>query len=135
MKGDLPKSFKEGDELTATLVNNIVGELWRWRKVQAADPILIDNEDSDEPPVFSFNTPPYTFAWGVTPTGGYSGGTISSPTSNSTAMTLYLIPGNTSATISISISYSVYGSTVSASKTALYQLFPDNNWYIITADC
>lgn len=135
MKSDIPKDFKEGDELTASLVNDVLKELWRWRQIQAAPPIHIDNEDSDIPPTISSSVSPYSLAWGQTPTGGYSGGTISSPASNTTSMTLYFIPGNTSATISVSKTYTTYGSTVSSGKTALYMMFPDGNWYIITADC
>lgn len=135
MKSDLPKKFKEGDELTASLVNDILQELWRWRSIQATPPIQIDNEDSDIPPTISSNGSPYALAWGQTPTGGYSGGTISAPTSNTTSMTLYYIPGNASSTSTVSKTYTTYGGSVSAGKTALYMLFPDGNWYIITADC
>lgn len=141
MKSDLPKSFKEGDELTASLVNGILEEIWRWRSMEAMPPIYVSQVDSKYgPPVVSFfqDIDQSQIFAGTTGGGFAAGGTPAVP--KSATVTIYLDEGTgtsggfvntTSAT-----AYSIYSSSVAASKTAYYWKSPNTgDYYILTADC
>lgn len=123
-----------GKPITARTLNRIMELLEKVANLRVSPPLAL--ADTPAGPQIYLNTAPI-WAWGTTPSGGYSGGNISAPASNTNAMTLYPIPGNTSATISVSVTYSVYAGSIgtSSSKTALYNKSTDGKWYIITADC
>lgn len=137
MKSDLPRNFKEGDELTASMVNGILGEIWRWRNMEAMPPIHISEADSDAPPFISFfqDKTSQLFA-GTTGTFGFTAGTIVTP--SSTTVTIYLTEltsgGFTSTTSATA--YNIYANAISGSLNAYYWKSPNTgNYYIITADC
>lgn len=79
MPKDLIDSFRSGDELTANLVDAILRELQRLRKMNAAAPLAIDNADGGGPPLFWMldddNIVPFKAGSSV------AAGSISSPTS------------------------------------------------------
>lgn len=139
MKSDLPKSFKEGDELTASLINDILVELWRWRQMEGVPPIHVSESDSDVSPIISFFQDPVGQIYAGTTGGGFGSGSPTSPTAVTTSCTIYLTEttsGWTSANTSVTNAYSIYGSTIAASKTAYYWKSPNTgNYYIVTADC
>lgn len=138
MKSDLPRSFKEGDELTATLVNGILGEIWRWRSMEAMPPIHISEADSDAPPFISFfqDSSGQIFP-GNTGTAGFSTGSPATPAT--CTVTIYLNENTTGGFYSTTTSvtaYSIYTGTITGSLTAWYWKSPaTGNYYIITADC
>lgn len=138
MKSDLPRSFKEGDELTASLVNGILEEVWRWRKMEAMPPIYVSESDSAAPPIISFFQVPDGQIFAGTTGGGFAAGTPTSPTAVTTSCTIYLTEGTSGWTsaITTTTAYSIYSATIAASKTAYYWKSPKtNNYYILTADC
>lgn len=140
MKSDLPKSFKEGDELTASLVNGILEEIWRWRHMEAMPPIHISETNSQfGPPVVSFFRDGEGQIFAGDTGAGFAGGTPTAPTS--ATVTIYLseqtgTSGGWTNTTSISTAYNIYTNTVASGLTAYYWKSPDtDNYYIITADC
>lgn len=139
MKSDLPRSFKEGDELTASIINGILGEIWRWRATEGMPPIHISETDSDMPPVISFFQDPNGQIYAGTTGGGFGSGSPTSPTAVTSNCTIYLDEtetGWTNASTSVTNAYSIYSSTIAASKTAYYWKSPSTgNYYIVTADC
>lgn len=52
MPTDLIDGFRPGDELTANLVNAILRELQRLRKMSAAPPLAVDDANGIGPPLF-----------------------------------------------------------------------------------
>lgn len=139
MKSDLPKGFREGDELTASLINNILEELWRWRHMEGEPPLHVSEADSDAPPVISFFQDPGGQIHAGTTGGGFGAGSPTSPTAVTTSCTIYLnetSSGWTNSSTSVTSAYSIYGTTIAASKTAYYWKSPTTgNYYILTADC
>lgn len=141
MKSDLPKRFREGDELTATLVNGILEEIWRWRNMEAMPPIHVSETNSKfGPPVISFFSQGSGEIFAGDTGDGFIAGTPESPAPVSTACTIYLAeaagtPGWTN-TASITTAYNIYANAISGGLTAYYWKSPDTeNYYIITADC
>lgn len=147
MKSDLPKRFKEGDELTASLINDILEELWRWRESDAVPPLHLSEADSDCPPVWSFSASAIEgqFVPGTTGT-GFSSGTPASPGVPNSTVTIYPLevatgwPSANAITVDNStgppFAYNVYAHTVATTLTAWYWKSPSTgNYYIITADC
>lgn len=139
-KDDLPRTFPKGSELTNRLVDAIVRELWRWRKVQAAPPLIVDYAESDQPPIFSFINQYVEFAWGNTGS-GFTAASGTPPVPTSQTITLYdITPGsppvftNRSPTVTAWNPYSASGG-IAASKTAFFGKTLDGTWWVITADC
>lgn len=164
MKSDLPKAFKEGDELTASLIDNILGEIWRWRALEGVPPIHISEVDSKfGPPVISFSagTIEGQFVPGTTGTtgGGFAAGTPASPAKPTSSVVIYGYETSTSITTGTSagiyggwpsansqtiystatsgpMAFNIYANTISANLTAWYWKSPNTgNYYIITVDC
>lgn len=156
MKSDLPKNFRVGDELTVSLINDILEELWRWRESSAEPPIHISEADSDNPPIWSFSPSAVVgqmFPGTTGPLGGsgFGTGTPNTPysyTDSSNRLKIYTYEAQTGFpnTNYIQIpdpdtnvttkAYNTYSTTVAANKTAWYWRSPSTgNYYIITADC
>lgn len=154
MKSDLPRRFKEGDELTASLINDILEELWRWRSSSAVPPLHISEEDSDYPPVWSFSASAVEgqFYPGNTGAGsGFGAGSVNTPwsyTDTTNRLKIFTFESQTGwpSTTYIEIpdpdtnvktkAYNVYARTVASNLTAWYWKSPSTgNYYIITADC
>lgn len=157
MRSELPKSFKEGDELTASLVNSILGEIWRWRAMEGVPPVHVSEANSGfGPPIISVSTDTVEgqFYPGTTGTtgGGYGAGTPASPAkpANNTVVIYGLEthsgtnggwPSANSITINTTSAgspqaFNVYATAISANLTAWYWKSPSSgNYYIITADC
>lgn len=140
MKSDLPKRFKEGDELTASLINDILEELWRWRESDAVPPLHLSEADSDYPPIWSISESFVNLAWGNTGS-GFAAASGTPPVPTYQTVTLYNVaPGSppvlTSQSSTIT-AWSPYSSTggVPANKTALFGQTSDGIWWVITADC
>lgn len=91
---DLPKDFYPGQELTADLIRAILQELHRWRKAQAAPPLVLERADSgDAPPQFWYFGEDRVVPFRVTT--AVAAGSIGTPTSF-TALLLRSVPGGTS---------------------------------------
>lgn len=76
MPKDLIESFKPGDELTGNLVDAIVRELQRLRKMNAAAPLAIDDGNGVGPPLI-WMLDEDTIVPFKAPSGGVSAGSIS----------------------------------------------------------
>lgn len=79
MPKDLVDSFRAGDELTADLVDAILRELKRLRKMTAAPPLGISNTDGMTPPVLYLLDEDKIVPFQA-PAGGVAVGSIASPT-------------------------------------------------------
>lgn len=138
MKSDLPRRFKQGDELTASLINNILEELWRWRHMEAMPPIHVSELHSDAPPLISFFQPFVNIAWGETGS-GFTAASGTPPVPTSQTITLYdVAPGSPpvlTAQSSTITAWNPYRNSVAASKLGSFAQTPDGTWWIITADC
>lgn len=144
MKSDLPKSFKEGDELTASLVNDILQELWRWRRMEGMPPLHVSETDSDAPPVISFFQQSGGQIFAGTTGNGFNGGSPASPkqvtlTSLGTVgCDIYMTETSTGWANPTNVinAYNIYTLAIVGNKYAYYWKSPDTgNYYIITADC
>lgn len=138
MKSDLPRKFRDGDELTASIIDGILKEIWRWRRADAAPPLHISEADSDESPVFSFFDIPAGQIFAGDTGGGYAAGSPASPTAVTTSCTIYATetPSGWTNSSTVTNAYSIYTGTIAASKTAFYWKSPvTGNYYVMTADC
>lgn len=139
MKSNLPKKFKQGDELTASLINDILEEIWRWRQMEAMPPLHISEADSSAPPLVSLMQEYVNIAWGNTGS-GFSAASGTPPVPTSQDIYLYdVAPGNPpvltaqASTTKVWCPYS--GGSIASNKTALCGQTLDGTWWIITADC
>lgn len=132
-KDDLPRTFPKGSELTNRLVDAIVRELWRWRKVQASPPLAIDYTESSQPPVFSYHSQDGddNRRWAVT-LSSIAAGSLASPTQGTA--TLYKDNGSGLVADKTAYVYNVYGSTIASGKTVWVETYA-GKLYILTADC
>ena len=138
MKSDLPKQFIEGDELTASLVNDILEEIWRWREAEAVPPLHVSETNSTAPPIFSFSGPIVDAAWGETGS-GFTAAAGTPPVPTSQTITLYDVTGGSTPVLSSQSStitaWNPYRNAVAASKLGFFVKTPDGTWWIVTADC
>lgn len=141
MKSNLPKKFKQGDELTASLINDILEEIWRWRQMEAMPPLHVSEADSSSPPVFSFYRGIIAFAWGSF-TSSFPAASPATPQSQT--VTLYDVTGTPvtaptltaqSSTVTAWSPYTVEITVSSGSKVGGFVQTTDGTWWIITADC
>lgn len=132
-KDDLPRTFPKGSELTNRLVDAIVRELWRWRKVQAAPPLVIDYAESDQAPIFSYysESGDDNRRWAVTAS-SFSAGSLASPVQGT--VTLYIDKGSGLVSDKTAYAYNVYGSSIASGKTVWVEVYA-GKIYILTADC
>lgn len=143
MKSDLPKNFREGDELTASLIDDILQELWRWRHMTGMPPLHVSEADSNVPPVLSYFADPSQISqfFPGTTGGGFGAGSFASPAQVSTPATIYIREvspdgWDTTTSISTSSAYSFYTTPITHDKNAWYWKSPlTGSYYIVTADC
>lgn len=139
MKSDLPKRFREGDELTASLINDILEELWRWRKMEGMPPVYVSDADSDVPPLI-FSKPYVDIMWGDTQ-GGFTAATGSPPVPTSQDVKFYNITTSSPPVLTLQSettkAWNPYTHTggIAANTLALFGQTSDGTWWIITADC
>lgn len=78
MPKDLISSFRAGDELTANLVDAILRELCRLRKMTAVPPLGISNAEGMSPPVIHLASSKTLIPFQA-PAGGVAAGSLSAP--------------------------------------------------------
>lgn len=87
MRKDLIKSFRAGDELTVELVDAILSELCRLRKMTAVPPLCMSNAEGGSPPVIHMAAGKTLIPFQA-PAVGVEAGSLSIPT-NFTASIMY----------------------------------------------
>lgn len=120
-----------GKPITARTLNRIMDLLEKVANIRVSPPLAMSDTATGPHIYLSRNI--VNWAWGTTPSGGYTGGTLTSPNSNGNGTTLYSFPNGP--TFSVTTTYSTYSGSVSANKTALYMQASDGKWYVVTTDC
>ncbi len=133
----LPKRFESGTELTADMMNTVLEELWRLRRMDAAPPLTIDNADSDQAPIFLFHGSldiiPAQSAGGVV-----AAGSLASPTQfTANILDRYgAVNGDLAATGggAAVTAYNSYPGSIPA-NALIFLVYTAGEWRVLSAGC
>lgn len=130
----LPRSFRDGDELTAGLIDAILQELWRWKGLDVSAPLGMDRGDANGPPTL-YLAQALNLVPALTTSAIASGGSYTSPTSGTADFLNWDPVGDSFSDSGQSVTvWNPYAAGIS-SGTFIWIAFYLTDWFLVTADC